>query len=101
MSKVAIQMPWKKHAAIGERLKQLRGDAGLSQREVAASAGLSLSVVFKIEQGVIPDPRIETLVALADALDIALDDLIGREQDLPPEPEPPAPRKLRGRRKRN
>lgn len=48
-------------------LRQVRISRGLSQREVAARAGMSASTLSRIERGV--DPLfIETLMAIADAL---------------------------------
>jgi transcriptional regulator with XRE-family HTH domain len=41
--------------------------AGLSQRELAQEAGVSLSVLQAIEQGK-SDPRLSTVLALVDAL---------------------------------
>lgn len=54
--------------ALGARLKALREAAGLSQQEVAIRAGVSLSVVFQLEQGKRKDPKLSTLLALAQAL---------------------------------
>jgi transcriptional regulator with XRE-family HTH domain len=56
--------------AISARLKTLRESAGLSQQEVAMRADLSLSLVAKLEQGKKGDPRVSTLLALADALGV-------------------------------
>ena len=85
--------------SIGVRLRQLREDAGLSQRELAELAGVHLSVVFKIEQGTNNNPRVWSLAALAEPLDVTLDELIGRRPRHPPEPVDPTPGR-RGNRKR-
>jgi transcriptional regulator with XRE-family HTH domain len=45
--------------------------------QLAVRAGLSLSVVSQIEQGSIPDPRVSTLLKLAAALGVTLDELAG------------------------
>jgi transcriptional regulator with XRE-family HTH domain len=50
------------------RLKALREAAGMTQIALAEAAGLHLSVVFKIEQGVRADPSWTTVQALAKAL---------------------------------
>jgi transcriptional regulator with XRE-family HTH domain len=85
-------MPQRELAPFGGRLKKLREEAGLTQRELAERAEVSLSIVFQIEQGAKKDPRISTLVALAEALGVSVDELVGRETE-PPEPEPPKKRR--------
>ena len=55
---------------LGERLKRLREKSGLSQAALARLAGLHISVVFKIEQGVRADPSWNTVQALASALGV-------------------------------
>jgi transcriptional regulator with XRE-family HTH domain len=62
--------------SIAARLRALRASAGLTQQELAGKAGLSMSVVTQIERGVIPDPRISTLRALAQALNITVGELV-------------------------
>jgi len=63
-----------------KRLKQLRKKAGWSQQKLAEKAGLSYNVITKIEQGIAKRPSIQTMVKLADALGISLDELVGREK---------------------
>lgn len=62
-----------------KRIKQLRKKAGLSQQKLAEKAGLSFTVITKIEQGVAKRPSIQTMVKLADAFQISLDELIDRK----------------------
>ena len=61
-----------------QRLRQLRKKAGWSQQNLAEKAGLSYNVITKIEQGVAKRPSIQTMMKLADAFGISLDDLVGR-----------------------
>src|SRR5260370_31916399 len=63
-----IRLSGKRTPMFGTRLREMRDAAGLSQHELAARAGISLSIVCKIEQGGRVDPRISTLLALAAAL---------------------------------
>jgi transcriptional regulator with XRE-family HTH domain len=63
---------------IGERVRELRVAAGLSQQALSNAAGLSTSVVSQLEQGTNLDPRLSTLLALADAMGVTLDELAGR-----------------------
>jgi transcriptional regulator with XRE-family HTH domain len=65
---------------IGDRLKEMRRAAGLSQMDLARVSGLSLSIITQLEQGRADDPKLSTLKALAKALDCTLDDL-GRDED--------------------
>jgi len=62
---------------IGERLKQLRNDAGLTQSFVSNLIGITLRnyQYYEADQAC---PRIENLIALADYYEISLDDLVGR-----------------------
>jgi transcriptional regulator with XRE-family HTH domain len=86
---------------IKDRLKRLRTAAGLTQQELATKADLSVSAIVQIESGKIPNPRINTLRALAKAMGATLDELAGEDDDAP-EP-PPAdedpPKKPRGKGK--
>lgn len=58
----------------GERVRNARKRSGLTQREAALAAGISLSQLKKIETGEY-SPRLETLRALAVALGVKTTDL--------------------------
>jgi transcriptional regulator with XRE-family HTH domain len=60
------------------QLRKLREVAGMSQQSLAVSAGLSVSLVSQIERGSRGDPRMSTIIALATALRVSLDELVGR-----------------------
>lgn len=62
-----------------QKLRQLRKKAGWSQQKLAEKAGLSYNVVTKIEQGVAKRPSIQTMIKLAEAFGISLDELVGRK----------------------
>ena len=62
-----------------KRLKQLRKKTGWSQQKLAEKAGLSYNVITKIEQGAAKNPNIQTMIKLADAFQISLDELLGRK----------------------
>jgi transcriptional regulator with XRE-family HTH domain len=64
---------------LAKRLKELRKKAGWSQQKLAEKAGLSYNVIAKIEQGAAKSSSINTMIKLADAFCIGLDDLLGRE----------------------
>jgi transcriptional regulator with XRE-family HTH domain len=71
MSMTARELP----PQIGARLQALRRAAGLSQQALAMRAGISMSVVFQIEQGKKKDPRLSTVAALAEGLGIPIGEL--------------------------
>jgi transcriptional regulator with XRE-family HTH domain len=61
-------------ARLGAALRQARGARPV--REVAAAAGVAEETVRKIERGAVPTPALFTVAALAQVLDLALDDLV-------------------------
>lgn len=62
-----------------KRLKELRKQKGWSQQKLAEKTGLSFNAVTKIEQGLAKHPTLKTLIKLADAFGISIDELIGRK----------------------
>jgi transcriptional regulator with XRE-family HTH domain len=56
------------HAALGEAVRQLRLEAGMSQEQLAENAGTDLTQVGGVERGV-RNPSYTTLLRLAAALD--------------------------------
>ena len=83
---------------IKDRLKQFRTAAQLTQQELAVQAGLSISAVIHIEAGRVSDPRVSTLTALAKALGVTVDALLGENVPAPP-PAGDKPKKPRGKGK--
>jgi len=59
---------------IGDRLKRLRSERYLSQRELARAAGLSPATIFKLEND-LAEPHPSTIRKLAQALDVAPSEL--------------------------
>lgn len=60
---------------IGERIKQLRIEKGLSQQEFAAMLEYEKSNMSRLESGKV-NPRIATLLEVAKALEIPLSELV-------------------------
>lgn len=54
----------------GDRIKQARMAAGLSQEELADKIGVKFSVISKYETGRVKNLKRETIAALAEALNI-------------------------------
>jgi transcriptional regulator with XRE-family HTH domain len=59
------------HAALGEAVRTLRSEVGLSQEQLAEGAGTDLTQVGGIERGV-RNPSYTTLLRLADALNTSV-----------------------------
>ncbi len=68
--------------AIGERLKEERINAGISQRELARRLGLSASLISQLESG-LSKPSVGTLYAIVTELGVSLDKII--KGDDPPD----------------
>jgi transcriptional regulator with XRE-family HTH domain len=64
--------------SIGDRIYNLRVLRDLTQEGLADRAGVSTDTIRKLEQGVRQTARIDTLRALARALDVELDRLVGQ-----------------------
>lgn len=54
----------------GERIKQARKNAGLTQTELAEKVGVKYSAIHKYESGIIVNLKRETIDAIAKALDV-------------------------------
>lgn len=64
---------------LSKRLKELRKEKSWSQQKLAEKAGLSFNAVTKIEQGLAKHPTLKTLIKIADAFGVSLDELVGRK----------------------
>ena len=61
---------------IADNIKKYRNKLGISQDVLSKRANLAFHTIAKIEAGSTPDPRIETVKKIADALGVSLDDLM-------------------------
>lgn len=66
------------NTTIGDRIRSLREFRDLTQEELAARAGVHVDTIRKLEQGQRQSSRINTLRALARALDVQLERLVGQ-----------------------
>jgi transcriptional regulator with XRE-family HTH domain len=64
--------------ALGNRLRMLRRQRGLSQEELAWKADLELSQISRIERGVI-NTSVSQLFSISEALDVPLQDFFDFE----------------------
>jgi len=65
---------------IGEKLRRLRERRYMTQRELAEKAGVSADTIVKLETDR-AEPRLRTIRALAEALDVHPDELTGFDKD--------------------
>ena len=60
----------------GARLRELRKQAGLSQRELADNVGVDFTYLSKIEGGVMPPPSEKVILRLAEVLNADKEELM-------------------------
>ena len=63
---------------IGEYMRQAREDIGLSRPQLAGLSGVSENAIGTYERGE-SHPGVLALIALADAMEISIDDYIGHD----------------------
>lgn len=61
---------------IGKNIRKFRQGKGISQDRLSKLADLSLNTIVNVESGGNPNPTIETLNKIANALGIKVDELI-------------------------
>jgi len=65
--------------SVGQRIREIRKDRNLTQRELADRVGINFTYLSRIENDRLDDeqtPREETLQKIADALDADVDELL-------------------------
>jgi len=65
---------------LAKRVKECRKKKGWTQQKLAEKTGLSFNTITKIEQGIGDSPTLKTLLKLSEALEIGLDELVGRNK---------------------
>jgi len=63
---------------LAKKIKKLRMQYSLSQDQMARKANIPYSTYLKIENGTTPNPSIQNVLNIAEALNISIDDLVGR-----------------------
>ena len=61
-----------------KNLAKLRKEKKLTQEGLARKADVSYHTIIKLESGGIKNPKIETVIKLANTLEVSLDKLAGR-----------------------
>jgi transcriptional regulator with XRE-family HTH domain len=64
---------------LAKKVKEFRKQKGWSQQKLAEKTGLSFNTITKIEQGIGNSPTLKTLLKLANAFVVGLDELVGRK----------------------
>lgn len=66
---------------IGRRAADRRDELGLEQEDVATKACMSRGYISRLENGIVKNPKIEDLAAVANALGYSIDRLIYGQPD--------------------
>lgn len=66
----------KKIPVIARNIKKYRAKLGISQDKLSKLADITFHTIAKIESGATPNPGIETVMRIAQALDITVNDLL-------------------------
>ncbi|GAI77154.1 unnamed protein product [marine sediment metagenome] len=64
---------------LSENIKKIRKKKGFSQDKLTKLADITFTNLVKLESGANDNPTIKTLVKIADALGVSLDDLADRK----------------------
>lgn len=64
-------------ATLGEKLREARRRAVLTQEELAEKSGVGVATIIRIERGQIEEPRVSTLRKLAGPLELDPRELMG------------------------
>jgi len=62
--------------SISKNIRRIRQKKRISQDRLSKKADLAFHTIAKIESGATPDPRVETVKKIADALGVSIDDLM-------------------------
>lgn len=68
-------------ATVGDRIKALRTDAGLSQTELAERISVSKQTLYKYENNIITNIPSDKIEAIASALNVSPSDIMGWKDD--------------------
>ncbi len=74
---------------LGQRIRELREQQGMSQAALARTLGASINAINMLEVGSTRAPHIDRLIAIADLFNVSIDYLVGRTDE--PRPHRPRP----------
>lgn len=61
---------------LGKRIERIAARRRMSLEALAAASGVGLNTLYRVIGGQTPDPRVSTIVALANALNVPVDKLV-------------------------
>lgn len=61
---------------ISERIKYWRKEKGMTQDALAKKGDIPYTTIAKIESKIVINPRMDTLLKIAEGLDISIDELL-------------------------
>ena len=65
---------------LADNIKRLRKRKGLTQEKLARTADIANNTLVKIEMGMAKEPTITTVTKIAEALNVSIDELVGRKK---------------------
>ena len=66
---------------LGQNIKRVRTNKGMTQKELSNKSGLSQSTITEIEKGTRQNLRADNLSKIATALNVSTNELLGIEED--------------------
>ena len=66
---------------VGERIRILRKEAGLTQKQLGEKLGVSASMIGQYETNS-RKPKLETLIKIADYFGVSIDYFVGRSDEI-------------------
>jgi len=73
--KIELDQEWHNNASVSERIRRIRKEKGLTQKQLASRLGVSQAMITKYEQS-LRKPKIGTIVKIADALDVDVSEVL-------------------------
>ncbi len=73
---------------LGQRIRTIRHNKGLSQAEVEKKSGIKREYLSKIENSELKNPTYSTILKICEAIDISIAELLDPEEFRKPRPEP-------------
>jgi transcriptional regulator with XRE-family HTH domain len=80
-ARLATSAPTDASLDFGGRLRKGRTAQGLTLSNLSTASGVSIAYLSDLERGVLGNPTLDTLRAIAKALNVSLNDLLGVEED--------------------
>ena len=63
----------------GQKLRELRKSSGKTLRQISYESGVTENTILSIETGQQKNSRVQTLLAICNAIGCSLDDIIGKQ----------------------